>query len=154
MLRKPLKFYLILLSVLLSCQLNLSAKVDKSNENQSHHATWGARGQRDVHLGKFTITERYEPLKVISKDFEYKPKVLCKIKNFIFKFKQFIIFTQPTDVNYHRTITHIVATDQYTNGNGGYATLVDGGPSTNYAKLHLKSQRNHGFNFVIDIYGQ
>lgn len=65
----------------------------------------------------------------------------------------FFLILQPKDLSYDRTITRIVVTDQYDNGNGGYAKLKDGGPSTNYAIIHFKSQRNHGYNFVIDIYG-
>lgn len=50
-------------------------------------------------------------------------------------------------------ITYIKCTDQYVNDNGGYATLLGGGVGYNDVKIHLKSQRGHGFNFIVQIYG-
>ncbi|XP_005183788.1 probable salivary secreted peptide [Musca domestica] len=122
----------IVLSVL--AYHTLGATAAKNIENSgSHHVTFGAQSPREVHLGRYTAMERFKPVKVVEGDFVYRPK--------------------PNDLQYSRTITRIVITDQYDNGNGGYATLKDGGPSTNFAIIHLKSQRNHGYNFVIDIYG-
>uniref|UniRef100_A0A1A9X4F4 Salivary secreted peptide n=1 Tax=Glossina brevipalpis TaxID=37001 RepID=A0A1A9X4F4_9MUSC len=99
-----------------------------------HNITWGARSPRDVHLSRHVIAEKAKTMRVITKDFSYQPK--------------------PGELAYERTITQIVVTDNYTNGNGGYAVLKDGGPSTYFALIHLKSQRGHGFNFTIDFYGQ
>ena len=53
-----------------------------------------------------------------------------------------------------RNITAIYCYDQYQNGNGGYASLYAGGPGYNHTTIHLKSQRGHGFNFIIEIYGK
>lgn len=53
-----------------------------------------------------------------------------------------------------RTITQIVVTDIYTDGDGGYASLKSGGPGMDFAVIHLKSQRGHGYHFTIDFYGQ
>lgn len=45
-------------------------------------------------------------------------------------------------------------TDIYTDGDGGYASLKSGGPGMDFAVIHLKSQRGHGYHFTIDFYGQ
>ncbi|KAI8128492.1 putative salivary secreted peptide [Lucilia cuprina] len=103
----------------------------KSENINTHDAIWGARSQRDVHMSRQIVMDKAKTMRVISGDYEL---VIC--------------------IMVRRTITQIQVTDQYKNGNGGYATLKDGGPSTNYAVIHLKSQRNHGYNFIIDIYGQ
>ncbi|XP_023308213.2 probable salivary secreted peptide [Lucilia cuprina] len=122
---------LIILNVLLTHKDVLAAKSENIN---THDAIWGARSQRDVHMIRQIVMDKAKTMRVISGDYEFRPK--------------------PGDLHYGRTITQIQVTDQYKNGNGGYATLKDGGPSTNYAVIHLKSQRNHGYNFIIDIYGQ
>ncbi|CAD7086115.1 unnamed protein product [Hermetia illucens] len=51
------------------------------------------------------------------------------------------------------TITGIRVTDQYTNGKGGLAILLWGGPGYKKAKILLKSRMGHGFHFIIEIYG-
>lgn len=51
------------------------------------------------------------------------------------------------------TITYINVLDQKANGTGGYANLISGGVGFNHTGLHLKSRRNHGINFIVDIYG-
>ncbi|XP_044738065.1 probable salivary secreted peptide, partial [Chrysoperla carnea] len=48
-------------------------------------------------------------------------------------------------------INFINATDQYVNGEGGFVTLLEGGVGTKAVKLHFKSQKGHGFNFILDI---
>ncbi|XP_075168513.1 putative salivary secreted peptide [Haematobia irritans] len=105
----------------------------KSTNSLSHHVSFGAESPREVHLGRFTAMEKFKPMQIVEGKFIYSVK--------------------PNDLHYDRTITRIVVTDQYDNGNGGYATLKDGGPSTNYAVIKFKSQRNHGYNFIIDLYG-
>ncbi|XP_013110310.1 probable salivary secreted peptide [Stomoxys calcitrans] len=123
----------ILVIVLLGLLANDTVSAAKSVNDKSHHVTFGAQGPREVHLGRFTAMEKFKPMQIVEGKFIYSVK--------------------PNDLHYDRTITRIVVTDQYDNGNGGYATLKDGGPSTNYAVIQFKSQRNHGYNFIIDIYG-
>ncbi|XP_055697703.1 probable salivary secreted peptide [Phlebotomus papatasi] len=53
----------------------------------------------------------------------------------------------------NRTITCIRALDQYVNGKGGYATLRAGGVGFNHTTIRFKSQRGHGFDFILEIYG-
>ncbi|XP_036332664.1 probable salivary secreted peptide [Rhagoletis pomonella] len=50
-------------------------------------------------------------------------------------------------------ITYMMVKDQYTNGNGGYATLTNGGPGFDHVELHFTSQWWRGYNFVVDVYG-
>ncbi|XP_065368063.1 probable salivary secreted peptide [Calliphora vicina] len=128
------KFKILILILILNIITNQEALAAKSENTNNHDAVWGARSQRDVHLSRQIVMDKAKTMRIISGDYEYRPK--------------------PTDLHYGKTITQIQVTDQYKNGNGGYATLKDGGPSTNYAVIHLKSQRNHGYNFIIDIYGQ
>ncbi|KAM7345001.1 putative salivary secreted peptide [Cochliomyia hominivorax] len=130
---KILKFSLLMLVLSVVIQQQ-EVKAAKSENSESHNYVWGARSQRDVHLSRQIVMDKAKTMRIISGDYEYRPK--------------------PSDLHYGKTITQIQITDQYNNGNGGYATLKDGGPSTNYAVIHLKSQRNHGYNFIIDIYGQ
>lgn len=51
------------------------------------------------------------------------------------------------------TINQIVILDQKTGGKGGFASLISGGVGFNHSGIHLKSQRNQGIDFIIDIYG-
>ncbi|XP_070073822.1 probable salivary secreted peptide [Drosophila takahashii] len=48
-------------------------------------------------------------------------------------------------------IGSIVITDNSEN-NGGKASLLEGGPSANFAVLQFKSARNHGLNFTLEIF--
>ncbi|XP_017077181.1 probable salivary secreted peptide [Drosophila eugracilis] len=107
----------------------LSALSEAAGRGPSHSVTWGARTYRDMHLRREIITEKSKFLRVVTRDY---------------------VFNQN---KFPRTITQIVITDQVRDGNGGYAYLTAGGPQSTFAKIHLKSQRNQGFSFIIDIYG-
>lgn len=50
-------------------------------------------------------------------------------------------------------ITYIEVLDQYTDEIGGCAYLNGGGVGNKYVNLHLKSQRNQGIHFLINVYG-
>lgn len=52
------------------------------------------------------------------------------------------------------TISYIRALDQYINGDGGYCSLLNGGVNLKQVTLHFKSQRGHGFNFILEIWGR
>lgn len=66
----------------------------------------------------------------------------------------FQVVTKDVDMKVPGTIHFIKATDQYIDDNGGYATLDKGGPGQNEVTIHMKSKRNHGFNFIVEIYGK
>lgn len=51
-------------------------------------------------------------------------------------------------------IKAIFVKDNYVDGNGGYPTISAGGVGQRFVKIKLKSQRSHGFNFTITIYGR
>uniref|UniRef100_A0A1B0DA18 Uncharacterized protein n=1 Tax=Phlebotomus papatasi TaxID=29031 RepID=A0A1B0DA18_PHLPP len=61
--------------------------------------------------------------------------------------------SNPNSQPRNRTITCIRALDQYVNGKGGYATLRAGGVGFNHTTIRFKSQRGHGFDFILEIYG-
>lgn len=51
-------------------------------------------------------------------------------------------------------ITMVEALDQKTNGNGAYASIMNGGPGHSNVTMKFKSQRGHGINFVVQIYSR
>ncbi|CAD7086231.1 unnamed protein product [Hermetia illucens] len=99
---------------------------------QSHNVTFGTIRANDTLLDRELVVKKYKLLQIVSDDYEYPRKGYYNSFN----------------------ITGIRCTDQYTNGDGGNATLLKGGPGANEVKLHLKSKRNHGFKFVIEVYGR
>ncbi|XP_046735893.1 probable salivary secreted peptide [Diprion similis] len=62
------------------------------------------------------------------------------------------------DVTFHtlnrENITQVKALDQKTNGNGAYPSITYGGPANHNVTIHFKSQRGHGINFIVEIYGR
>ncbi|GLV43624.1 uncharacterized protein CBL_07049 [Carabus blaptoides fortunei] len=94
---------------------------------QSNNNKWGQRSPGDRLLQKATVKENYKFLQIVNRN---------------------LLFQSP-----HK-ITFINVTDQYTNGNGGHASLLSGGIGQNKAIIQLQSQRNYGLNFIIDIYGK
>lgn len=63
-----------------------------------------------------------------------------------------VTFPFPNQKNNH-TITAIRLTDQVPKGKA-YGQLYAGGPGFNYTTIRLKSQRNQGYNFILEIYGR
>lgn len=51
-------------------------------------------------------------------------------------------------------ITLIQALDQKTNGNGAYASILNGGPGHQNVTLRFKSQRSHGIDFIVELYAR
>ncbi|XP_047539261.1 probable salivary secreted peptide [Vanessa atalanta] len=51
-------------------------------------------------------------------------------------------------------IKAIFIKDNYIDGTGGYPTISSGGVGQRFVKIKLKSQRSHGFNFTVTIYGR
>lgn len=77
------------------------------------------------------IKEEYSFLRVIEKVVTYPPANQDQSTNFI---------------NYIEVI------DQFTNGDGGCATLQSGGPGFNATAIKLTSKRSHGLDFIIRIF--
>ncbi|XP_050101492.1 probable salivary secreted peptide [Anopheles aquasalis] len=99
--------------------------------SQSHNYFWGVRDPRDVLLNRTIAVRSGTILQVKSIDLVY-----------------------PLKGQQGRNISAISVVDQYINGNGGYASLYAGGIGYNYTTVHLKSQRGHGYNFIVEIYGR
>uniref|UniRef100_T1E3A3 Putative 15-17 kDa insect family protein n=1 Tax=Psorophora albipes TaxID=869069 RepID=T1E3A3_9DIPT len=99
--------------------------------SQSHNYQWGYKGPYDVLLNRTIAIKSSSLLQVRTMDLIY-----------------------PVKGQLGRNITAINITDQYINGKGGYASLLDGGIGYNRTKIHLKSQRGNGFNFIVEIYGR
>lgn len=51
-------------------------------------------------------------------------------------------------------INYVEVLDQNSDGSGGCAYYKSGGPGYKNVTLHLKSQRNKGINFIINLYGR
>ncbi|XP_050324356.1 probable salivary secreted peptide [Bactrocera neohumeralis] len=123
---------LLLLCILMG--LNENVFVEPATIPESHNEVWGARSSRDVLIKREIVKETFKPLRVVSSDYEFRQKA--------------------DGIVHPRTITQIVVTDIYTDGDGGYASLKSGGPGMDFAVIHLRSQRGHGYHFTIDFYGQ
>ncbi|NP_001182380.2 uncharacterized protein LOC114243791 [Bombyx mandarina] len=88
----------------------------------------------------------------------YRDIVLYKINEYKYGFP-FIVRTseieypEPGQQNF-AYISAIYVKDHYTDGNGGYPIVKSGGVGQKFVKLKLKSQRGHGFNFTVTIYGK
>ena len=70
------------------------------------------------------------------------------------KWLQVIEVTKSFGIGPAFAITQVRAMDQKTNGNGAIATRVAGGPGYSNITLKFKSQRGHGINFVVQVYGR
>ncbi|KOX73822.1 putative salivary secreted peptide [Melipona quadrifasciata] len=51
-------------------------------------------------------------------------------------------------------ITLVQALDQKTNGNGAYASVLNGGPGHQNVTIRFKSQRGHGIDFIVELYAR
>ncbi|CAH2098170.1 unnamed protein product [Euphydryas editha] len=88
----------------------------------------------------------------------YGDVVLFKVNEYKYGFPlmvrtSIIEYPQPGQQNF-AYIKAIFIKDHYIDGNGGYPTISAGGVGQRFAKIKLKSQRSHGFNFTITIYGR
>nr|AYV99528.1 venom polypeptide [Dolopus genitalis] len=119
-----MKYFGILALALAACVVITNA--------QSHNSLWGSIGPGDNLLDRQIIKKSYKFLRIVTQDYTFPP---------------------PGAV-LGRMITGIRVTDQYTNGKGGYASLYAGGPGNPSVTIHFKSQRNHGFNFIVEIFGR
>ncbi|XP_014239610.1 probable salivary secreted peptide [Cimex lectularius] len=99
-------------------------------QNRSHNAVFGHRQSGDQLLYMDHPKLNYKLLRVVTYDVKYR--------------------SPPTP---HYVITYVEALDQFTNHSGGCALLEKGGVGYDFVKLHLKSQRNNGLDFVVRVYG-
>ncbi|XP_011203320.2 uncharacterized protein LOC105226199 [Bactrocera dorsalis] len=94
------------------------------------NSTWGQRGRYDRLLYRTQVVKKSELWRVISVDVEFPGK---------------------NGYNPYY-ITQVVAID-HKRKDGGYAQLRKGGPNYRNVTLHIKSDRNHGLNYTVEVFG-
>lgn len=92
---------------------------------------WGEIGPHDYHLAKDTVSKAFFV-------------GLVQHKKYVFK--------QSDNLN-ALTITAIKVTDKKKEGNGATAVLVAGGPGSKGATIEFTSERGHGINDLVEIWG-
>nr|CAD7432345.1 unnamed protein product [Timema monikensis] len=99
--------------------------------NNSHNLSQGWRVYGDRILHRELVKRSYKLFQVVTADLRY-----------------------PSWGYTNATITQVLALDQVTDGTGGYANITRGGAGLHEVVLRFKSQRNHSFSFIIEIYGR
>lgn len=117
--------------------------------------SWGYRQHNDRLLDRKFAIKSSSFARVVTVDVFYPNKTVSfTVKCFPETYFINLLLVGCFQMNATRSnITYINVQDQKANGTGGYATLISGGVGFNYTGLHLKSRRNHGINFIVDIYG-
>lgn len=88
----------------------------------------------------------------------YGDVVIYKVNDYKYGFPfmvrtSIIEYPEPGQQNF-AYIKAIYIKDHYMDGTGGYPSITAGGVGQRFVKIKLKSQRHHGFNFTITIYGR
>uniref|UniRef100_A0A6V7IVR8 Salivary secreted peptide n=1 Tax=Bracon brevicornis TaxID=1563983 RepID=A0A6V7IVR8_9HYME len=66
-----------------------------------------------------------------------------------------VISVQKTfNVTRGERITQVLALDQITNGSGGYAKIIKGGPGLGSVTINFMSQRSYGLRFRIQVFSR
>ncbi|XP_030369072.1 probable salivary secreted peptide [Scaptodrosophila lebanonensis] len=99
-------------------------------EVRSKGTEFGVRIPMDFLLTRYNMAEPGKFLRITEKDWTFEQ-------------------TAPKP----HSISAIIVLDSYEKSEGNTVALLKGGPGSQFAKLHAKSQRGHGFNFTIDVYG-
>ncbi|XP_026481548.1 uncharacterized protein LOC113388377 [Ctenocephalides felis] len=107
---------------------------------QSHNMLWGQRTAGDRLLFNSIEYEEFKPLQVVKRDVKFP------------KDGQFIMPPSPASMPLINIISAISRIEILKNFNCGFSSKKEC-VNYNHTTLHIKSQRNHGFNFMIDIYG-
>ncbi|XP_044736397.1 probable salivary secreted peptide [Chrysoperla carnea] len=126
------KFCLIFFVITITTFLTINSVLCDSEEDKSHHFTMGFMQTGDRLLYRGIIIKKAKILRIGTKD---------------------VKFPEIAGIPLGPTISFIKVTDQYQNGEGGYVSIYEGGVGQKTVTMHLKSQRGHGFNFIIEIYG-
>ncbi|XP_076277364.1 putative salivary secreted peptide [Lasioglossum baleicum] len=101
-----------------------------ASANKSHHLIVGSRVPGDRLILRQSVIEKSSWMQVISTTRTFNT------------------------TNTWEKITQVKALDQKTNGNGATASLLGGGPGSNYVTLKFKSKRGHGINFIVELYAR
>jgi len=127
--------YIIGLAVLVAALLTVStipaseAFTYAAANNKSHHLIVGYRAPGD---------------RLVLKEYIIKNSSWMKVQS----------IQKTFNVSRYEHITMVEALDQKTNGNGAYASILNGGPGHSNVTMKFKSQRGHGINFIVNIYAR
>ncbi|XP_067634398.1 probable salivary secreted peptide [Eurosta solidaginis] len=94
------------------------------------NSTWGQRGYYDRLLFRTQVIKKSSLWQVTTVDVEF-----------------------PGKKSYNPYLISQVSAIDHKRKDGGYVQLRNGGPGFRNATLHIKSDRNHGLNYTIEIYG-
>nr|AYV99553.1 venom polypeptide [Dolopus genitalis] len=94
------------------------------------NSTFGAISPSDSKLHEENVFKSASPLRIVTKDVKFGYKGNRKV------------------------ITGIRVIDRMPKQKGGRASLLHGGPGHKNVTIHLKSQRNNGIFFTVEIYGR
>lgn len=75
------KFKILLFVLVLSVLTQHESLAAKSESTEQHNFVWGARSQRDVHLSRQIVMDKAKTMRIISGDYEYRPKVINKFNS-------------------------------------------------------------------------
>ncbi|XP_073990186.1 probable salivary secreted peptide [Rhodnius prolixus] len=81
--------------------------------------------------------------------YETRIKQTWSIFGFIEKFVEY-----PVNRKNEKNITVIEIIDQYTNGNGGCFSIIEGGVGYNHVLIYFISEFLRGLDFIVRIYGE
>lgn len=128
-----LLFYLTIVTVtVLSAQVDPSSQETysgKSNKDNSHNLVVGYRLPGDKLVLRQNVIKNSSWMRVVVVEKSFS----------ILEFER---------------ITLLRALDQKTNGNGAYASILEGGPGHNNVTIRFKSQRGHGIDFTVELYSR
>ncbi|KAG7206236.1 hypothetical protein KM043_003628 [Ampulex compressa] len=108
---------------------NVGFGAEAAYANKSHNLIIGARVPGD---------------RLVLSDIVVKPSAWMKVQ----------VAQKVFQIARYQRITQIKALDQKTNGNGAYASIVRGGLGHSNVTMKFKSQRGHGINFRVELYGK
>lgn len=95
------------------------------------NSSWGTIGANDVLIHNSYRKQSFSFLRVVTEDL-----------TFPFSFQE-----------NKKVITAIRVTDQEDDGEG-FAEITDGGVGFTHVTIHMKSKRNSGFHFFVEIFGR
>ena len=128
-----LLFYLTIVTVtVLSAQVDSSSQETywgKSNTDNSHNLVVGYRLPGDKLVLRQSVIKNSSWMRVV-------------------------VIEKSFSISEFDRITLLQALDQKTNGNGAYASILEGGPGHNNVTMRFKSQRGHGINFIVELYSR
>lgn len=116
--------------------------------------TWGYRHPNDRLLSRLYAEKSSSFMQIVTMDVNFPNKTVSNMEMRLILRYLLIFLLSNLQANASRAIINqIVLMDQKTPGNGAFASVSRGGLGFNYTTISMKSQRNHGIRFTVDIYG-